>query len=150
MKEYTVKVYDDGTKEWWLHGKRHREDGPAIEGGSGYKQWWLNGVLHREDGPAYECVTGTKSWWLHGLRHREGAPAVEHANGTKYWYQNNQLHREDGPAVEKRDNRYNEWWLNGKFLSEQEFNDRNKPMELTMQQIAEKFNVSVDKLRIKD
>ena len=30
MKEYTVKVYDNRT-EWFLNGKRHREDGPAIE-----------------------------------------------------------------------------------------------------------------------
>ena len=31
MIEYTVKVYDNGDKEWYLNGKLHREDGPAIE-----------------------------------------------------------------------------------------------------------------------
>ena len=43
MIEYTVKVYDNGDKEWYLDGKRHREDGPAVEGASGYKHWYLNG-----------------------------------------------------------------------------------------------------------
>jgi len=44
MIEYTVRVYDDGTKYWYLNGKKHREDGPAIERASGYKAWYLNGV----------------------------------------------------------------------------------------------------------
>ena len=47
-KEYTVKVYADGTKEWYLNGQLHREDGPAIERVDGYKSWWLNGVMLSE------------------------------------------------------------------------------------------------------
>ena len=42
------KIYNDGTKEWWLNGKRHREDGPAVEWASGYKHWWLNGEQYSE------------------------------------------------------------------------------------------------------
>ena len=49
MIEYTVKVYADGTKEWYINGEYHREDGPAIEWADGYKEWYLNGKLHRED-----------------------------------------------------------------------------------------------------
>ena len=37
MIEYTVKVYPNGDKEWWLNGKLHREDGPAIEDADGDK-----------------------------------------------------------------------------------------------------------------
>ena len=66
MIEYTVKVHNDGAKEWWLNGKRHREDGPAIEYSSGTKSWWLNGKRHREDGPALEYPSGDKEWWLNG------------------------------------------------------------------------------------
>ena len=33
----------DGTKEWWVEGKRHRLDGPAVEYADGYKEWWVNG-----------------------------------------------------------------------------------------------------------
>ena len=31
MIEYTVKVWANGDKSWYLNGKLHREDGPAIE-----------------------------------------------------------------------------------------------------------------------
>ena len=34
----------NGDKEWWLNGKLHREDGPAIEYSNGYKAWCLNGT----------------------------------------------------------------------------------------------------------
>ena len=55
---------EDGTKSWLLNGKRHREDGPAIEWADGTKHWYLNGQLHREDGPAIEFADETKEWFL--------------------------------------------------------------------------------------
>jgi len=87
MIEYTVKVYDNGNKFWYLNGKRHREDGPAIEY-AGYKEWYLNGKRHREDGPALEWANGDKAWYLNGKRHREDGPALEYANDHKEWYLN--------------------------------------------------------------
>ena len=48
MIEYTVRVHDNGGKDWYLNGKRHREDGPAIEGARGGKWWYLNGELLTE------------------------------------------------------------------------------------------------------
>ena len=43
MKEQPeCKVGEWGDKEWWLNGKRHREDGPAIEWSWGGKTWWLH------------------------------------------------------------------------------------------------------------
>tara|TARA_R100001509_G_scaffold96871_1_gene56338 strand:+ start:918 stop:1229 length:312 start_codon:yes stop_codon:yes gene_type:complete len=68
MSDYTtyeVRVYPNGNKYWYIHGKRHREDGPAIERADGFKVWYLNGELHREDGPAIERLDGTKEWYLH-------------------------------------------------------------------------------------
>ena len=64
MIEYTVQVYSNGTNWWFLNGKRHREDGPAIEYSEGLKCWYLNGNLHREDGPAVEYPDGSKQWYL--------------------------------------------------------------------------------------
>ena len=29
--------------EYWLYGKRHREDGPAVEWENGVKEWWVDG-----------------------------------------------------------------------------------------------------------
>jgi len=127
----------------------HREDGPAIEWADGGKEWLLNGKLHREDGPAYEPADGYKEWWRNGELHREDGPAIEHADGDKEWWRNGELHREDGPAVEY-DNGHKAWRLNGERLTEEEFNARMNPVtELTLDEIAAKFGVSVDKLKIK-
>ena len=63
-----------GNKQWRLHGKLHRRDGPAIEGAGGSKSWWLHNKLHREDDPAVEDASGNKAWFLHG-QHYESAEA---------------------------------------------------------------------------
>ena len=87
MIEYTVRVYDDGDEYWWLNGKLHREDGPAIEYANGDKSWYLNGKLHREDGPAIEYASGDKCWWLNGKKvteeehKRQTSPVVEMTMG---------------------------------------------------------------------
>lgn len=47
MIEYIVKVYDEYT-EWFLNGKRHREDGPAVEWVNGDQEWFLNGIKYSE------------------------------------------------------------------------------------------------------
>ena len=97
MTEYTVKVDANGTEEWYLDGKRHRKDGPAVENSNGYKAWHLDGKFHREDGPA-----------------------IIYPNGDKYWYLNDELHRLDGPAIEWSDG--DKWWyLNGKELTEDKY-----------------------------
>ena len=90
MIEYTVKVYANGDKYWYLNGKKHREDGPAIEYANVSKSWWLNGKQHREDGPAFEYPNGDKYWYLNGKLHREDGPAIEGANGYKSWYLNDE------------------------------------------------------------
>ena len=84
MIEYKVKVYNDRT-EWYLNGKLHREDGPAIECLNGYKLWYKNDKLHREDGPAVEHNNGHKEWYKNGKRHREDGPAIEYSDGDKFW-----------------------------------------------------------------
>jgi hypothetical protein len=68
---YNVKVYPDGTKCWYLNGKLHREDGPAVEWDNGNKWWFLNGKLHREDGPAIDWSDGTKKWCLNDKEYTE-------------------------------------------------------------------------------
>ena len=42
MIKYEVTV-DDGSEYWWLNGKLHRVDGPAITRSDGYEEYWLNG-----------------------------------------------------------------------------------------------------------
>jgi len=43
MIGYTVRVHENGTKCWYLNGKLHREDGPAVEYANGTRLWYLNG-----------------------------------------------------------------------------------------------------------
>ena len=81
-----MKVNKYGGKEWRLHGKLHREDGPAVEWVNGNKFWYHHGALHREDGAAAEYADGTQQWYLHDILHREDGAAIEYANGTKAWF----------------------------------------------------------------
>ena len=66
MNKPEVMVYPNGTKRWYLNGKYHREDGPAVEYANGGKEWHLNDECHREDGPAIELANGNKRWFLNG------------------------------------------------------------------------------------
>jgi len=60
----------DGSKFWYVDGKRHREDGPTVIRNGG-KEWWLEGKLHRTDGPAVVFSEGDKEWWLEGKIYTE-------------------------------------------------------------------------------
>ena len=126
MIKYEVKVYNDGNKYWYLNGKSHREDGPAIEYANGDKKWYLDDTLHREDGPAVEYDNGTKAWYLNGKCHREDGPAMKFTSGDKYWYLNDKLHRVDGPAIVHADGT-KAWCLKGKELTEKEHHIRTLP-----------------------
>jgi hypothetical protein len=82
------------------------------------------------------------------VRHREDGPAVEYADGSIAWYLNGKLHREDGPAFEGV-NGYKSWYLNGKRVTEQDHTRlTQKELTLTLDEIAEKFGIAVDKLKI--
>ena len=105
-------------------------------------------IYHREDGPAVEFPDGGKEWYLNGNRHREDGPAVEYSDGDKEWFIDGKYHREDGPAVEYSDG-YKAWYIDGNRITEAEFDARMNPVELTLGEIAEKFGVSVDRIKIK-
>jgi hypothetical protein len=47
--KYTVIVYNDGSRSWWLDFQLHREDGPAVEYPNGYKGWYLKGEKLTEE-----------------------------------------------------------------------------------------------------
>ena len=82
------EVSPDGAKQWWMNGKLHRVDGPAVEYTDGNNSWYLNGKLHRVDGPACEWADGKKDWYLNDELHRVDGPAVEWADGAKLWFLN--------------------------------------------------------------
>ncbi len=77
MTDQPICATDSYGKEWYLNGKLHREDGPAIERANGSKEWHLNGKRHREDGPAIEWSSGTKDWYLNGEKYDKESYIVE-------------------------------------------------------------------------
>jgi hypothetical protein len=64
----------------------HRTDGPAIEEADGSKSWWVDGKRHRTDGPAYEWFDGSKEWYMNGQRHRLDGPAIEYTHIANMWW----------------------------------------------------------------
>ena len=61
-----IVKYPNGNKFWYLNGKCHRENGPAVEQTNGTKWWYLHNKLHRIDGPAVEFASGSKEYWING------------------------------------------------------------------------------------
>jgi hypothetical protein len=103
-------IVQDDTKKWYLNGRLHRADGPAVEYEHG-AIWYSNGRLHRADGPAKTC-DGVEEWYYDGRRHREDGPAIIRPDGSREWYLGDKLHRTDGPAVENADGT-EEYWIRG-------------------------------------
>jgi hypothetical protein len=58
-----------GNKRWYLNGRPHRTDGPAVEWSDGGNDWLVNGKRHRTDGPAVEYPDSYKSWYLNGEKY---------------------------------------------------------------------------------
>jgi len=66
-KKYgNIDWYDTSGKQYFRGCLVHREDGPAIEWKNGSKIWYIDGKRHREDGPACEYSNGDKYWYLNG------------------------------------------------------------------------------------
>ena len=73
----TRRVNSAGTEVWYLNGKVHRTDGPAIIHPEGCALWLRNGKLHRLDGPAITHADGSEEWWVHGVRYEPPPPCPE-------------------------------------------------------------------------
>lgn len=79
---------------------------------NGTKFYYVDGKLHKDNGPAIEFFTGTKEWYQNDKLHREDGPAIDSAH-IKVWYKNGEIHREDGPAIEGVMSERKEWWHHG-------------------------------------
>ena len=108
-------------------GQYHRVDGSAVEigGENGRQEWWLNGKRHRTDGPAVvynntSNVSVKQEYWLNGLRHREDGPAIEYNNELReWWFYKGSIHRLDGPAY--RTNNTCSYSIYGDLLTQERF-----------------------------
>ena len=107
-------------------GRRHRMDGPAVDGRSegGRAEWWVEGRLHRIGGPAIEGygeTAGARQWFVDGQAHRVDGPAIESPGRVNAWFVNGRRHRVDGPAVEFVDGQGNRYYVAGDEMAEHEY-----------------------------
>lgn len=91
------KILANGDQWWYLNGKVHRDDGPAVITGK-YEMWMQNGTGHRDGNqPAIIRVNGDKEYIVRGQRHRTDGPALEYKNNpqkNEYWVDGVQMTRE--------------------------------------------------------
>jgi len=66
MNNQIIKTQYPSHVEHTLNGKLHRTNGPARIWDNGTKSWFINGSLHREHGPAVILSNGTKYWFING------------------------------------------------------------------------------------
>jgi hypothetical protein len=150
QREQYIRIDEDGDKFYYRDKAMtvlHRSDGPAIEYTNGSKSWYVDGKRHRTDGPAIEGFNGHKAWYVDGKLHRSDGPAIERANVCKAWLVNGKRHRTDGPAIEYT-NGSKSWYVDDKSLTEKEFNALTRPVELTLEDIAAKFGIDINNLKI--
>lgn len=84
-----VEPGPQGRKTWYKSGYIHRDGGmPAIVVPGILQEWWINGKRHRVDGPAVANIYGLYEWWINGKRHRIGGPAVINKNKPDEWWEN--------------------------------------------------------------
>jgi hypothetical protein len=70
--EYTVKESTHGDKYWYLNDGLHRiNDLPAVEYITGNKEWFVDGKRHRDNNPAIITSNGTKHWFIEGEEYTE-------------------------------------------------------------------------------
>jgi hypothetical protein len=46
-----VQEHPDGTRMWFLNGRLHRTDGPAIERADGTVEWWFRSCFMGANNP---------------------------------------------------------------------------------------------------
>ncbi len=73
-RAFARRVAGEYLTAYYLGGRTHREDGPAIEYANGRREWYHNGQLHRKDGPAMVGANGDAYWCRYGQVYREEGP----------------------------------------------------------------------------
>ena len=119
-------------REWWVHGQRHRDDGPAQveDNGVWYREaWFLAGREHNKNSAAIleihkpSGLVTREKWAVDGVEHRADGPScISRAVSTgvvtvEAWRSSGLLHRLSGPARVLRDDQTGipeeeEWFQN--------------------------------------
>lgn len=83
---YIRDSFEKDSEKWYLDGKLHRVNAPAVKFSEGTKAWYQHGRLHRLDGPAIAYSDGGYEWYKDGIYHRTDGPAVYYPGGATLWF----------------------------------------------------------------
>ena len=129
MKPQYIEIDKDGNKFYYSNKAMtilHREDGPACEHSNGIKKWYLNGKYHRKDGPAVDNAM-CEEWYINGKLHREDGPALIYKNGDCFWFVNGKkVTQEEHARLTKKVPTVN---INGKEFTLEQLNSLIKTAE---------------------
>lgn len=122
-------IWDDGKKEWYKDGMRHRDDGgAAIYGGGGDMEFYVDGRRHNSEGLAIIKNDGDGEYWLNDcyLDSDQYNNAITHNLLVSKDLEGSLIfcdpifknpHNPDGPAIIKADGtKY--WYNNGQLHRE--------------------------------
>jgi hypothetical protein len=127
---YNSETREIYCQEWFVEGKRHRDNNKPAYISSGIMKWYKNGLLHTDDdSPAIIDESYENSpiyaWYKKGhLNRNNDKPAIIRKddygyNNIEYWYTDDILHREnDKPAIIYTNPKgiivKEEWYVKGK------------------------------------
>lgn len=96
--------------KYYVNGKLHRKNGPAIITAKGELYWYINGVQHRNNGPAYigDDTLREICYYNNGKLTRAGSASVV---SNTFIYCNDYIVRNTAPAVIAND--CLQWRTNG-------------------------------------
>lgn len=77
-------IHPNGRQEWYVDGRLHRSDGPAVIRADGRQEWYVDGQRHRLDGPAVIYADGTQVWYVRGVDLTDAVAAWMESQKIKY------------------------------------------------------------------
>lgn len=79
-----------------VNGNLHREDGSAVDNNDGHKEWWLNGNRHRIGEPAIIFASRDFQYYENNKCSQKDSPAVINTDGySEYWVDGRKLDKEE-------------------------------------------------------
>ena len=94
-QDYKLYIWNNGDIKYLYKQNYHRLDGPANETYHGVF-YWVDGKLHRTNGPAIAWSNGEQSYWINDKLHRLDGPAVTWDNGEEFYFvDNKEVSKED-------------------------------------------------------
>lgn len=108
-------ISNNGTREWWVDGKRHRNnDLPALIFNNGNNQWWVDGKRHREGN--LPAIIRTRN--LKKTRHMHDNIHTQHEGIIKenlWFYKDHKYRINDLPTTMYNDDVYTWYYLKINF-----------------------------------